>query len=91
VGTAVVGRPPNTERERLVCEAWSTVLSRPVNDVQANFFELGGHSLLAARAVGALRRSTGLPLSVRHLLTDPTPTALARELDLLAQAQRDNS
>jgi amino acid adenylation domain-containing protein len=90
-GTAVVGQPPSTERERLVCEAWTTVLSRPVNDVQANFFELGGHSLLAARAVGALRSSTGLPLSVRHLLTDPTPTALARELDLLAQAQRDSS
>jgi amino acid adenylation domain-containing protein len=90
-GTAAIGRPPRTERERQVCQTWSELLSRPVNDVQANFFELGGHSLLAARAVGALRRSTGLPLSVRHLLSDPTAAALARELDTLAQIERERS
>ncbi|HEX6526494.1 MAG TPA: non-ribosomal peptide synthetase [Streptosporangiaceae bacterium] len=88
-GATAVERPPSTERERQVCEAWSELLSRPVNDVQANFFELGGHSLLAARAVGVLRRSTGLPLSVRHLLDAPTAAALARELDRLARIERE--
>jgi amino acid adenylation domain-containing protein len=87
----VTGRPPRTERERQVCQTWSEFLARPVNDVEANFFELGGHSLLAARAVGALRRSTGLPLSVRHLLSDPTAAALARELDRLAQIEQERS
>jgi amino acid adenylation domain-containing protein len=64
---------PGTDRERHVCEVWSELLSRPVDGVDANFFEVGGHSLLAAKAVGVLRRATGLPLSVGHLLADPTP------------------
>ncbi len=90
-GTTAIGRPPRTERERQVCQTWSELFSRPINDAQANFFELGGHSLLAARAVGALRRSTGLPLSVRHLLSDPTAAALAHEMDRLAQMERERS
>ncbi|MDT5049568.1 MAG: hypothetical protein QOG75_5466 [Mycobacterium sp.] len=85
------GRPPDTHRERQVCVVWSGLLSRPINDIEANFFELGGHSLLAARAVGALRRSTGLPVSARHLLADPTVAALAKELDLLARAHQGDS
>jgi amino acid adenylation domain-containing protein len=80
----VEGSAPTTEREQQVCAVWSDVLDRPINDVSANFFEVGGHSLLAARTVGVLRRSTGLPLSVGHLLADPTPAGLARELDALA-------
>ena len=84
----VSGRAPGTERERQVCEVWSELLERPINDVDADFFQVGGHSLLAARAVGALRRVTGLPLSVRDLLGDPTPAALARRLDELAAGQR---
>ncbi|PFG97849.1 amino acid adenylation domain-containing protein [Saccharopolyspora erythraea NRRL 2338] len=85
------GQAPGTEREHQVCEVWSSLLPHPVHDVTANFFELGGHSLLAARAVGALRRRTGLPVSVKHLLAEPTVAALARELDLLALAQSGDS
>ncbi|RVX38735.1 amino acid adenylation domain-containing protein [Nonomuraea polychroma] len=81
------GRSPSSDRERLVCETWSKVLSREVDDVDANFFELGGHSLLAARAIGALRRSTGLSLSVRHLLAAPTAASLAVEMDLMAAGE----
>jgi amino acid adenylation domain-containing protein len=80
------GRPPSTERERQVCQVWSALLPHPVQDVDASFFELGGHSLLAARAVAALRRATGQPLSMRHLLANPTVAQLARELDRLAQS-----
>ncbi|MFB9413843.1 non-ribosomal peptide synthetase [Dactylosporangium matsuzakiense] len=83
-GPAAGGQAPSTDRERQVCAAWAELLKRPVEDVTASFFELGGHSLLAARAVGALRRSTGLPLSVHHLLLDPTAASLAREMDQLA-------
>jgi amino acid adenylation domain-containing protein len=76
------GRGPSTPQEVAVCEAWSTVLKRTVADVDANFFELGGHSLLAARAVAELREHTGVKLSMRDLLTHPTPAALAGELAL---------
>jgi amino acid adenylation domain-containing protein len=80
------GRPPTTDRERQVCEVWSSVLPRPVYDVDANFFAAGGHSLLASRAVVALRKVTGLKLSIKDLLTHPTPAELARKLDRLAEA-----
>jgi hypothetical protein len=65
------------------------VLPQPVSDIHADFFELGGHSLLAARAVAALRKSTGLRLSVRHLLAHPTAAHLAAELDRLAKQSAD--
>jgi amino acid adenylation domain-containing protein len=83
---AAGGRPPGTDRERQVCEVWGELLPRPVHDIEQSFFDLGGHSLLAARAVSILRRSTGLPLSVRHMLVNPTAQALAKELDLLAES-----
>lgn len=82
------GRPPGTERERQVCEVWSSVLPKPVYDVDANFFAVGGHSLLASRAVVALRKVTGLRLSIKDLLTHPTPAELAKKLDRLAEAAR---
>ncbi len=82
------GRAPSTERERQVCEVWSSVLPRPVYDVDANFFASGGHSLLASRAVVALRKVTGLRLSIKDLLTHPTPAELAKKLDRLAEAAR---
>ena len=78
---ALAGRAPSTPREVAVCDAWSSVLDRPVTDVDANFFELGGHSLLAAKAVAALRERTGVRLSMQALLSNPTPAGLARELD----------
>jgi hypothetical protein len=80
----VTGTSPRTDRERLVCEVLSSVLPRPVYDVDANFFESGGHSLLASRAVVALRKATGLRLSVKDLLTHPTPAELAKKLDRVA-------
>ena len=80
------GRPPATERERQVCEVWSSVLPRPVYDVDVNFFAAGGHSLLASRAVVALRKATGLRLSIKDLLSHPTPAELAKKLDRLAES-----
>jgi hypothetical protein len=79
---------PRTERERLVCEVLSGVLPRPVYDIDANFFDSGGHSLLASRAVVALRKATGLRLSVKDLLTHPTPAELAKKLDRIAEEGR---
>ncbi len=86
--SAATGREPGSERERQVCQVFGDLLSRPVRDVDANFFQLGGHSLLAARAVAVLRRSTGLRLSIRHLLTNPTAAGLAAELGRLDRQDR---
>jgi hypothetical protein len=83
------GRPPRTDRELHVCQIWAAVLAKPVADVEANFVELGGHPLLAARAVAALRKATGLRVSIRLLLANHTPVSLASELDRLAAASHD--
>ncbi len=88
---SAAGRQPGTARERLVCQTFGELLERPVGDADADFFALGGHSLLAARAVAALRRATGLPLSMRHLLANPTASALAAEMDRLARPQAGGS
>jgi amino acid adenylation domain-containing protein len=76
-------RRPRSRYEVRVGEVWAELLGRPVTDVNADFFELGGHSLLAARVVAALRRTSGLHVTIRHLLANPTVAGLARELDRL--------
>jgi amino acid adenylation domain-containing protein len=83
---SATGREPVSDRERVICQVWSGLLEQPVRDVDADFFDLGGHSLLAARAVSALRRTTGLRLTVQTLFTYPTAAGLAAELDRLAAA-----
>lgn len=80
------GRPPGTDREKQVCQVLSSLLPQQVTDADADFFAMGGHSLLAARAVVKLRSITGLPVSMRHLLANPTAGTLAQELDRLAAA-----
>ncbi|HLU99140.1 MAG TPA: non-ribosomal peptide synthetase [Thermobifida alba] len=81
---STTGRPPSGARETEVCAVLSEVLGRPVTDAEADFYALGGHSLLAARTVSALRRRTGLRITMRHLLAAPTAAGIAAALDALA-------
>jgi acyl carrier protein len=60
-----------------VMKVWNTVLEHPVTDVDADFFASGGHSLLAAGMITALRQETGVSLSMRELLSNPTIRACA--------------
>lgn len=75
---------PSTPTQQLVAEVWGELLGRPVDDVHADFFDLGGHSLLAARVVSALRRRTGLRLTMGHLLTAPSVAGVAEQIDVVA-------
>ncbi|MGJ5753602.1 amino acid adenylation domain-containing protein [Streptomyces puniciscabiei] len=60
-----------------VMKVWNTALEQPVTDVDADFFASGGHSLLAAEMITALRQATGVSLSMRELLSNPTIRACA--------------
>ncbi|WP_432072247.1 non-ribosomal peptide synthetase [Streptomyces wuyuanensis] len=77
-------RSTATARERDVMAVWAEALEREIPGPDADFFELGGHSLAAARVVADLRRTTGLRLTLGSLLSRPTVTDVAAELDRLA-------
>jgi amino acid adenylation domain-containing protein len=78
---------PATPSERLVARIWSEMLGRSVTETDRSFFELGGHSLLAARVVSALRKETGVKLSIRDMLSKPTVAASAEAIDRLLVLQ----
>jgi acyl-CoA synthetase (AMP-forming)/AMP-acid ligase II/acyl carrier protein len=46
-----------------------------------NFFLLGGHSMLGAQLIVRLERSFGVELSLRFLFDNPTPAAIAAEVE----------
>ncbi len=50
------GRAPESETERAIAAAFSTLLGCEINDIEADFFALGGHSLLAMRLAASLSR-----------------------------------
>lgn len=50
------GRAPESDTEREIAAAFSTLLGCEINDIEADFFALGGHSLLAMRLAASLSR-----------------------------------
>jgi amino acid adenylation domain-containing protein len=56
---------PASDAERIVAEAWETLLPGTRVGRHDNFFELGGHSLLSLRAVSAIEQRTGKRLDPR--------------------------
>ncbi|WP_167538389.1 amino acid adenylation domain-containing protein [Streptomyces albofaciens] len=74
------GRPPRTERERLLCRLFAETLGVPEIGAEDSFFDLGGHSLLATRLINRVRAETGRELSIRTLFDAPVVADLARWL-----------
>ncbi len=74
---------PMTPTQALVARVWTDMLGVPATEVDRSFFDLGGHSLLASRVVSALRKETGLKLSIRDMLAKPTIAACAQAIERL--------
>ncbi|MFL5350194.1 MAG: type I polyketide synthase [Hyalangium sp.] len=70
-----------TEREHAVCKAFAEILGVTGVGPSDNFFDLGGDSLIATQLTAWVRRAFQVTVSVREVLTRPTPGALAALLD----------
>ncbi|MDQ1102853.1 non-ribosomal peptide synthetase [Nocardioides zeae] len=68
----------------VLSEVWSSLLGRPVEDIDANFFEIGGSSLVLAQAAVAVRQSTGLDVAVPRFFQYPTVRTMAAHLEQLS-------
>ncbi|MFE4944770.1 amino acid adenylation domain-containing protein [Streptomyces sp. NPDC056641] len=75
-----VSRPPENERERLLCALFAETLGVPEVGAEDSFFDLGGHSLLATRLINRLRAELGCELSIRTLFDAPVVADLAVRL-----------
>ncbi|MFI7025198.1 amino acid adenylation domain-containing protein [Micromonospora sp. NPDC049900] len=76
----VAFRAPVDPLEQIIAEVWGEVLDVAGIGLDDNFFGLGGHSLHAVQVCGRLERTLRTPVSVRHLVEQPTVADLARRL-----------
>ncbi|TCJ89555.1 amino acid adenylation domain-containing protein [Nocardia alba] len=75
-GTAPVGRPPATAREKAVATLFTEVLGAPLVGADDSFFALGGDSILSIRLV-ARAKAEGLSFSTQDVFVHKTVAGLA--------------
>ncbi|WP_228828528.1 non-ribosomal peptide synthetase [Nocardia beijingensis] len=74
-------RAPSTPLEATVCEAFARTLQLERAGCDDGFFALGGNSLAATQLVARLEESTGIPVPIQWIFSDPTPESLARRIE----------
>ncbi|MFC8535892.1 amino acid adenylation domain-containing protein [Streptomyces sp. NPDC057249] len=70
------GREPRTGPERVLCEAFASVLRAPAVRSDDDFFALGGDSILSIQLVSRVREA-GLAVHPRDVFVHRTPEAIA--------------
>ncbi|MFC8490310.1 amino acid adenylation domain-containing protein [Streptomyces sp. NPDC057235] len=86
------GGKPRTERERILCEVFATVLRLPGVRTDDDFFALGGDSILSIQLVSRVRENR-LGITPRDVFLHRTPEAIAaaaEELDGRTPAPADD-
>jgi amino acid adenylation domain-containing protein len=78
---------PQTQLEELVASAWTAVLGLEQIGIHENFFEIGGHSLLATQVMSRIRQAVQVDLPLRTLFEGPTVSALAKQIEVVRQAE----
>ena len=85
-----INAPPRTELEVRLCEIWSEVLRRPVDDVKVAFTRLGGNSIGAARVAARIRARLGLRVDLATVLRNGSIEELASILAQVDQPKTDH-
>ncbi|THA36137.1 amino acid adenylation domain-containing protein [Streptomyces sp. A1277] len=70
------GRQPRTAPERVLCDAFASVLRAPAVRADDDFFALGGDSILSIQLVSRVREA-GLGVTPRDVFVHRTPEAIA--------------
>ncbi|QQP93606.1 amino acid adenylation domain-containing protein (plasmid) [Skermanella sp. TT6] len=84
-GVAGAYAPPETETQRILCEAWAAALGVERVGIDDDYFALGGDSIRSIRLV-ALARDKGVTASLPQLFGNPTVRRLAAVLDAAGPA-----
>ncbi|MER5771903.1 amino acid adenylation domain-containing protein [Streptomyces sp. NPDC001985] len=79
--------PDTSPRRELLCSLFAEVLDVPRVGPDDDFFRAGGDSLLTIRLTGRIRAALGAEVSSRTVFEFPTPAALSRRLDGLAEVR----
>ncbi|MGV9214439.1 non-ribosomal peptide synthetase [Micromonospora sp. RB23] len=74
-------RQPSTSTERILAGVWAEVLGTDEVTPEDSLFTLGGHSLLIPPLLHEVRERTGVSVSARRFLADPTLAGLAALVD----------
>jgi acyl-coenzyme A synthetase/AMP-(fatty) acid ligase/acyl carrier protein len=80
-GAGAALQEPATDTERALCALFAQVLGIDQVGVEDSFFDLGGHSLLATVLVARLVEQTGVKVSLKDFMGNPTVRAVGRYLD----------
>ena len=80
-GAGAARQAPATDTERALCAVFAQVLGIDQVGVEDSFFDLGGHSLLATVLVARLVEQTGVEISLKNFIGNPTVRAVSRYLD----------
>jgi|GEM_PF-5492918 len=78
--------PPQTAAEQVLHKAWMAVLGIAEIGIHDNFFEIGGDSIRCIQ-VQAIAQKHGLTFSIQQLFRSQTIAELAKDAELVDQAQ----
>ncbi|MYT14312.1 Acyl transferase domain-containing protein [Streptomyces sp. SceaMP-e96] len=82
---------PRDENEKRIVALWEEFLGFEGIGVNDDFFELGGHSLLGTQLVNRMRDTLGVTVSLRELLSHPTPAKLGPVVTAAMAAPADGA
>ncbi|HVI46038.1 MAG TPA: non-ribosomal peptide synthase/polyketide synthase [Chitinophaga sp.] len=77
---------PRNETEEVLAEIWGQLLEVDQVGVYDDFFALGGHSLLSIRLIAAVRKKTGVEMSLSEVFETPTIAAMTEYISRLQSA-----